>query len=341
VPAVVGAGFFFSPLLVHHQGKRAELLLGQTLANRKIGGNNSVAELKTLPANASTEDILAAVDDAGAVIIEGLMSQKLADQIDAETRPFVDATPLGAGFTGELTTRTGALAVRSAGCRELILNPSVLGSVRSFLEPYCQQIQLHLTQIIRIRPGQPKQMLHRDRQAWGEIMPPSIEPQLNTIWALTDFTHENGATQVIPGSHRWDWSRQGRPEEACSAEMARGSVLIYSGSVIHGGGANVSEEARAGINITYSLGWLRQEENQYLSAPPELVRDFAPELQELLGYTMGSVACGYFSEPKPAGEGLEICPPEVAIGRKPRAGLGVNILDELEATAAAREAAAE
>lgn len=300
-----------------------------------------MSQLQTLPADASTEQILSALDDAGAVIIEGLMSPALADQVDKETRPFVDATPVGAGFTGEFTTRTGALTVRSAGCRELILNPSVLGSVRSFLAPYCQQIQLHLTQIIRIRPGQPKQLLHRDRQAWGEIMPPSIEPQLNTIWALTDFTHENGATQVIPGSHRWDWSREARPEEACSAEMARGSVLVYSGSVIHGGGANVSEEARAGINITYSLGWLRQEENQYLSAPPELARDFEPELQELLGYTMGSIACGYFSEPKPAGEALELCPPEVAVGRKPRAGLGENIVDELQAATAARQAAAE
>ena len=288
-----------------------------------------MTELQTLPADTTVDEILAAVDRDGAVIVEGLMSQSLADQIETETAPYIEATPAGAGFTGEHTTRTGALTVRSAGCRELILNPSVLDSVKLFLAPFCQQIQLHLTQVIRIRSGQGKQMLHRDRQAWGEIMPPTIEPQLNTIWALTDFTHENGATQVIPGSHRWDYARKPQPEEACSAVMSRGSVLIYSGSVIHGGGANNSDGDRSGINITYSLGWLRQEENQYLSCPPEYAKDLDPELQELLGYTMGSVACGYFSELKPAGEARELCPPEFALDRKPREGKGSNIVEEM------------
>jgi ectoine hydroxylase-related dioxygenase (phytanoyl-CoA dioxygenase family) len=112
--------------------------------------------------------------------------------------------------------------------------------------------------------------------------------------------------------------------------MRRGSVLIYSGSVVHGGGANVSAADRSGINITYSLGWLRQEENQFLSCPPELAKDMEPELQELLGYTMGSVACGYFSEPKPAGVARELCAPEYALDRAPRPGQGINIVEEIE-----------
>ena len=148
------------------------------------------------------------------------------------------------------------------------MHPLALGAARGFLN-HASAMQLHLTQVISISPGQQAQALHRDRQAWGMIMPPSIEPQLNTIWALTEFTHENGATQVIPGSHRWDWSRKPKKEETCSAEMTRGSVLLYSGSVIHGGGANVADSDRMGINITYSLAWLRQEENQFLSCPPE------------------------------------------------------------------------
>ena len=286
-----------------------------------------MTQLQTLSKDATREEILSFIDRDGAVIVEGLMSEQLADQIVEETGKYVASTNTGDGFTGEKTTRTGALVVRSPGCRELILNNSVLGSVREFLAPYCEQIQLHLTQIIRIQPGQGKQMLHRDRQAWGEIMPPTIEPQLNTIWALTDFTHENGATQVIPGSHKWDYSRVPDPAEACSAEMSRGSVLIYSGSVVHGGGANESTEDRQGINITYSLAWLRQEENQYLSCPPDQAKDLDPDLQELLGYTMGSVACGYFTELKPAGEGREACPPEFALGRAPRETGVPSIID--------------
>lgn len=290
---------------------------------------STLSKLPTLPGDASSNDILAAVEEYGAVIIADLMSASLADQIHAETIDFIDATPTGVGFLGEHTTRTGALAARSAGSRELIVNPTVLGSVKRFLDPYCDAIQLHLTQVIRIGPGQIKQPLHRDRQAWGEILPPQIEPQLNTLWALTDFTHDNGATQVIPGSHRWDYARVADPSEAISAEMSRGSVLLYSGSVIHGGGANVTTSDRMGINITYSLGWLRQEENQFLSCPPEYARDLSPELQELLGYTMGSVACGYFSELKPAGQAREICAPEFALGRAPRPGHASNIVEEM------------
>jgi ectoine hydroxylase-related dioxygenase (phytanoyl-CoA dioxygenase family) len=289
-----------------------------------------MSKLQTLKSNASKQDVLAAIDRDGAVIIEGVMSSALADQINQETTPFIEATPDGqASFTGAHTTRTGALAVRSAGCRELITHPLVLDNVKAFLAEYCDQIQLHLTQVIRIKDGQDKQPLHRDRQAWGDLLPPSIEPQLNTIWALTDFTHENGATQVIPGSHRWDYQREMKVSETVSAEMSRGSVLIYSGSVVHGGGANVSGSYRAGINITYSLGWLRQEENQYLSCPPEYAKDFDPELQELLGYTMGSVACGYYSELKPAGEARELCPPEYSLGRSPREGGAPTIVSEV------------
>lgn len=285
-----------------------------------------MAELQTLKPNASMQDILDAVNRDGAVIVADVMSPALADQIEKETMPFIAATPDGQGFTGEHTTRTGALTVRSDGCRELITSPLVLDSVKAFLEPYCEQVQLHLTQVIRIKSGQGKQPLHRDRQAWGDFMPASIEPQLNTIWALTDFTEENGATQVIPGSHQWDYDREMKVSETITAEMSRGSVLIYSGSVVHGGGANVSGGDRMGINITYSLGWLRQEENQYLSCPPEYAKDFEPELQELLGYTMGSIACGYYSELKPAGEARELCPPEYAVGREPREGHTHNIV---------------
>ncbi len=273
--------------------------------------------LKSLPASTGEAEILAALNRDGAVIVADLMSTGLADQIVQETGPFIDASPVGSDFTGHQTRRTGALAARSAGCCELILNETMLAGANAYLGPFCDRIQLHLTQTIHIMPGQRAQYLHRDRQAWGEFIPPAIQPQFNTIWALTDFTEENGATQVVPGSHLWDYDRKAEEHEIARAVMERGSVLIYSGSVIHGGGANSSEVNRTGINITYTLGWLRQEENQYLSCPPDIAKDLDPRLQELLGYSMGSVATGYYSEPLPAGEARELCPPEFALGRKP------------------------
>jgi ectoine hydroxylase-related dioxygenase (phytanoyl-CoA dioxygenase family) len=156
-----------------------------------------------------------------------------------------------------------------------------------------------------------------------------IEPQLNTIWAMTNFTVANGATQIVPGSPAWAEGRRAEPQEVGYAEMKAGSVLVYSGSVIHGGGENTTDADRVGINITYCLGWLRQEENQYLSCPPAIARTLDPKLQALLGYAMGSYALGYFSPPLPPGEGPEAVPPQFALGDKIAAGWGADLLAEI------------
>jgi len=113
------------------------------------------------------------------------------------------------------------------------------------------------------------------------------------------------------------------------AEMKAGSVLVYSGSVIHGGGENQTDADRVGVNITYCLGWLRQEENQYLSCPPAIARTLDPKLQALLGYSMGSYALGYFSPPLPPGEGPEVVPPQFALGDKIAPGWGEDMLEAL------------
>jgi ectoine hydroxylase-related dioxygenase (phytanoyl-CoA dioxygenase family) len=134
---------------------------------------------------------------------------------------------------------------------------------------------------------------------------------------MTDFTAENGATHCVPGSHRWPWERQATPDQFCQAEMSQGSVFFYTGSVLHHGGANHSNAPRLGLNLTYCLGWLRQEENQYLSCPPELAKAFDPKLQELLGYTQGEYALGYYSDPLDQSGTKEVIAPEVRLGRTP------------------------
>jgi ectoine hydroxylase-related dioxygenase (phytanoyl-CoA dioxygenase family) len=267
--------------------------------------------LQHLPASASREDVLKVLAEDAAVIIDGLMTPDLLSRVRTEIMPYVEATPTGRDdFTGRLTTRTGALVARSPACRELVMDKLINAATAGFLAPYCDRYQLHLTQVIRIQPGQGAQVLHRDRLAWGGYLQRSIEPQLNMIWAVTDFTHENGATRVVPGSHLWEDGRRAHEDEITYAEMKAGSVILYTGSVIHSGGANVSGADRTGINITYSLGWLRQEENQYLSCPPEIAASLPADLQRLIGYSMGSYALGYFSPPLPPGKGPEIVPPE-------------------------------
>ncbi|MEM7411313.1 MAG: phytanoyl-CoA dioxygenase family protein [Myxococcota bacterium] len=274
-----------------------------------------MTELVRLPATATPDEIVPIVQRDGALILEDVLASTQVDQALRELTPYIDATRPGHDdFSGRHTTRTGALVARSAASREMVLHPGVLASARQFLAPWCDRIQLHLSQVIRILPGEKAQRIHRDRWAWGTHLS-GLEPQFNTIWALTDFEAKNGATQVVPGSVGWKDGRVPEPSEIRRAEMSAGSVLVYSGSVYHGGGANESDGPRIGANMTYTLGWLRQEENQYLSCPPEIAREFPKELQELIGYAMGSYALGYYTPPLPPGEGPESVGPEFALGQ--------------------------
>ncbi|HEX7036773.1 MAG TPA: phytanoyl-CoA dioxygenase family protein [Pseudomonadales bacterium] len=270
-------------------------------------------ELTSLDPDATVQEILQHIERDGGVIVRSYLSADRVDGILVELDYYIRNTvPFPDDFSGHQTARTGGLVARSRGVRELLVDPRMLGVATSFLEPYTDKIQLNLTQIIRLMPGQPAQALHRDRFIWGRQLPRDIEPQLNTIWAMTDFTAENGATRVVPGSHRWDWDREPQPSEVVQAVMPKGSVLFYTGSVIHGGGANRSAAERIGMNLTYSNAWLRQEENQYLSCPPEVAAHFDPELRALLGYTMANYALGYYAPIDfiPGTPGT--CPPELA-----------------------------
>ena len=182
-----------------------------------------MAALQTLPRDATTEAILAATHRDGACIIEGVLSADELARIDAEIAPYIATAPVGRDdFTGRQTARIGALVARSPACRDVVMNRMILGAANAFLKPYCSRIQLHLTQLIRMLPGQGAQPLHRDRLAWGGCLPYPIEPQFNTIWALTEFTAENGATRVVPGSHRGKPDRDASESEVVQAEMSRG-----------------------------------------------------------------------------------------------------------------------
>jgi ectoine hydroxylase-related dioxygenase (phytanoyl-CoA dioxygenase family) len=185
---------------------------------------------------------------------------------------------------------------------------------RNFLEPNSDGYQLHFTSAIDIAPKESKQILHRDRGVWGGYIPRKIETQLSTVWAITDFTKQNGATQVVPGSHKWEKDRQPSEDEICYAEMSKGSVLIYTGSVMHGGGSNDSDFNRLGVFLHYAPTWLRQEENQYLSCPPHIAKNLSPELRALMGYSKGGYVLGFFSDPESTDGELESVSPEKLFG---------------------------
>ena len=255
-----------------------------------------------------------------AVIVEDVLDPSRIDAILSELSPFIEGTgTFDDDFVGRATTRTGGLVARSKSVRDVIIHPLALEAAEGFLGRFSKNFQLNLTQIMRILPGETPQQLHRDRYLWSQSLPREVEPQLNCMWALTEFTEHNGATRVLPGSHLWEWERTPRDEDTLAATMPAGSVLFYSGSIVHGGGANHSDTPRIGMNITYLLAWLRQEENQYLSCPPEIARGLDPQLQSLLGYTVGNGSLGYYSAPTPSKGQIDTLPPETAVGGKAKA----------------------
>jgi ectoine hydroxylase-related dioxygenase (phytanoyl-CoA dioxygenase family) len=254
--------------------------------------------LPRFDAGAGTDEIATALHDHGVAIIERLADDELCDRVAAELAPHIARTPTGADdFTGASTRRTGALLARSRSAAEMIAHPLVLDVAEHVLWPSKTTFQLHLTQAISIGPGADAQYLHRDQWCFDFFpFPDDVEVELATIWALDEFTEANGATRVVPGSHRASDPRAFTARDTVPATMPRGSVVLYTGRTVHGGGANRSDSWRTGVNVDYVLGWLRQEENQYLSVPLDVVRELPERVQRLMGYEMGAYALGYVDD---------------------------------------------
>lgn len=254
--------------------------------------------LTHLPSTSTAAEVAAALRADGACVVDRLVPESVMDQVAAEMAPWVDLTPEGGDdFIGRRTRRSGSMIARSPASRELITHPLVLGTAEVILAR-ATTFQLHLTQVISVFPGETEQPIHRDELAWDFFpFPADYDVQCNTIWALTDFTAVNGATRVLPGTHLLPTATTAAEAEAGTpierAEMARGSVFFYTGKVFHGAGANDSDMVRQGINLTYCVGWVRQEENQYLSTPLEVARTLDDDLLRLMGYQVGALAIGY------------------------------------------------
>lgn len=274
-----------------------------------------MGEVKHVSIDTPIEEILQILDDDAGLIIDNFLDEDGLERIKNDLKPYLEVTKNGQDeFTGYKTKRVGALMARSKTCQDLALNTFINQMADSFLGPHCESYQLHFTSAIQIGPGESSQILHRDRGVWGGYIPRKIETQFSTVWAINDFTKENGATQVVPGSHKWHKDRQPLPEEIAYAEMQAGSVFIYTGSVLHGGGTNNTDEPRLGVFLHYAPSWLRQEENQYLSCPPEVAKDFSPELRSLIGYAKGGYVLGFFTDPEDKEGRLESVSPEKIFG---------------------------
>jgi len=245
----------------------------------------------------------------GYCIIPDLVPSETVRALNADLDARFAATPLcQGGFYGPRTKRFGSLLKRSAVAADLVQHPLVLGLAKAVLGPWCDRFNLNLTQAIEIHPGAPAQFPHRDQDMWqGEKG--RFEYLLNVVWPLTEFTAENGATRIWPGSHYPGALDQVPHEKPVAIEMQPGSALVFLGSTLHAAGGNYARSASRGVIVSYCLGWLKPYENQWLCYPPDIARGFSPELAELVGYCQHRPNLGNYEGRSPAIL-LEESPPE-------------------------------
>jgi ectoine hydroxylase-related dioxygenase (phytanoyl-CoA dioxygenase family) len=249
---------------------------------------------------AATAAHKARVDEDGYTILEGAIEPGLVDALHDDLlrlERLYDVVPATNDFEGDHTVRIYNLLALGQVYESIPVHEHVLPVVERVLDPGCLVSSLSS---IAIDPGETAQPIHADDQLIP-LPKPHVPTVCNTMWALTDFTEANGATRIIPGSHRADTSPDyGEPYDSIPAEMPKGSVLLWHGSLWHGGGANTSDGRRMGIAMNYCAGWIRQQENQQLGIPLDVAAGFSKRLRELCGFTVYNGLIGHINKRSPA-----------------------------------------
>jgi ectoine hydroxylase-related dioxygenase (phytanoyl-CoA dioxygenase family) len=248
----------------------------------------------------SVEESVRQIAEQGYTIIEDAIEPDLIDALSADLARLeleLDVKPASNAFEGAHTVRIYNLLARSALYQQVPVHPAVLPIIEGVLDAGCLVSSLSS---IAIDPGETAQPIHADDQL---IPLPKPHPPLvcNSMWALTDFTEANGATRIMPGTHLAASS----PDfvtayDSIPAEMPRGSVLIWHGSLWHGGGANATDTRRTGIAMNYCAGFIRQQENQQLGIPRAVAVTFEPRLRELVGYGIYNGLMGHIDKHQPS-----------------------------------------
>ncbi|MGW4332320.1 phytanoyl-CoA dioxygenase family protein [Rhodococcus koreensis] len=265
----------------------------------------------------------------GIVRIPDVLTAEQLDTVSNDLFPLMRATPDGTDeyFAGTKTRRLARLFKHTRGLDAAALSPVFQETAQHFLCPpkgmwYGQDrvdetptLQIGATQCIQIHPGQGRQPLHRDDSIFYTVHPGKTDA-IGMMIAISDFTEENGATRVIPGSHLWDDERMPQVSETIPAEMSAGSAVMWLGGTYHGGGQNVSTDSiRTGAILGIFRGYLRQEENHYLSLSLDEVKQIPQPIQELLGYKASNPYMGWVEY------NGEMADPRVVLGDVDGAGL--------------------
>lgn len=239
------------------------------------------------------------IDADGYAIVERAIEPDFIDALVADLHRLereLDVTPAQNRFEGRKTVRIYNLLVYGKLYERIPVHENILPIVERVLDPGCLVSSLSSIAICGDEKPQP---MHADDQLIP-IPRPHVPLVCNTMWALTDFTDANGATRIVPGSHRWpEVPDYFKPHDSIPAEMPKGSVMVYNGSLWHGGGANRTGERRIGVAMNYCAGYIRQQENQQLGIPREVAAQFSPRLQELVGYSLYNGLIGHIDKTHP------------------------------------------
>jgi ectoine hydroxylase-related dioxygenase (phytanoyl-CoA dioxygenase family) len=240
-------------------------------------------------ADVNAETLAAAVLRDGFAIVDDVLPDAATDRIAAGLRAMLLDQPPGANsFVGYKTKRIFSVLAKSRIVDELVIHPLVLGVLDTVLDKY----QLSAPVVIEIEPGERAQTLHRDSTTYP-LAQHEHTVVVNVMWAFDDFTALNGATRLIPGSHRWVDESAADEASTVQAIMGKGSMCVFLGSIVHGGGANASEAPRLGVTMEYAAAWLRPQENFALSVPRDTARQLPLRLAELIGYDLYPPFLGY------------------------------------------------
>lgn len=245
--------------------------------------------IRLAPEDATVAAVVEALDAEGCVVVQRFLSGVEVGALRDELAPYRERTPEGRNdFEGFATRRIYALFAKTRGFDRLAVHPLLLGVLEEVLGPH----QLSGPVAIDIGPGESPQGLHTDDTVYP-LPWPHQQVVLNTMWALDDFTEDNGATVIVPGSHRNGPDRRPPDTAATPATMPAGSVMFYVGTVWHGGGANRTDKRRLGVILEYCAAWLRAQENHVTAVGEDVLRTLDPRLQELLGFNIFPPFLGY------------------------------------------------
>jgi ectoine hydroxylase-related dioxygenase (phytanoyl-CoA dioxygenase family) len=251
--------------------------------------------LQEVPAGTAPEIVNQIIKQDGGVIIKGLFKE-VVDAFNDELNPVVQNWSEGVKgtewmeeFAGRKTKRVTQLVARSKVFREKMLdNPTMLSYIDTMMLETSDSYWMNAAQVIELQPGEKAQFLHRDMEnypALRQFGPTAPEVMCNCLVALSEYTEEMGATRVLPGSHTWaDFEDRGNPDQTIPVVMEKGDALIFSGKLLHGGGANVSNKRRRALALAFCPGWLVPEEAYPFVIPLDIARTLSPRAQQLTGF---------------------------------------------------------